>query len=106
MTTIKLEPICSPISYWEGDLVLAVCGKGPAWPARIISFRGYDEEEVEVYKIGFLGDETWAYLEKYHLSTLTIDKIGKGMQMQDRVLESQRAKKQRFRLKRAYKIAR
>lgn len=56
--------------FEEGDIVLAKCANHSLEPASIHSFRGYDVDEQEVFKVSFI-EGSWAYLPVYLIKHLT-----------------------------------
>lgn len=51
---IKVEPQADPECFYvKGDIVIGRCLNQPPWPAVVSSFCGYDEDEVQVYRVDF-----------------------------------------------------
>jgi hypothetical protein len=73
---IKVEPVKEePLFYENGDVVLGRCRNTPIWPCIVQKFLGYDEEEVQVYQVTFLGSNFEANLETYNLIPITKTKL-------------------------------
>jgi len=69
---IKVEPVGGQkYFYQEGDLVLGRCRNSISWPGTINSFIGFDEEEVQVFKVNFIGYNGYACLESYLIEPLS-----------------------------------
>lgn len=56
--------------FEKGDIVLGKCRNQKPWPAKIVCFRGYSENNTEIYKVSFFGSKTWANLESCNLDYL------------------------------------
>lgn len=55
---------------------MAKCGvRSSLWPCVVRSFLGYDEEEVQVYSVDFIGTKDYANLETYNLIPITREKL-------------------------------
>lgn len=46
-----------------GDIVIGRCKDHDPWPAVITNFCGYDEDEVQVYRVDFFVEKSYANLE-------------------------------------------
>jgi hypothetical protein len=48
--------------YEVDDLVVGRCQNNIPWPAIITHFKGYDEDEVQVFTVDFIGTHSYAHL--------------------------------------------
>lgn len=90
---IKVEPVKEePLFYENGDILLGKCRNTPAWPCMIQAFLGYDEDEVQVYRVTFLSTNCQANLETYYLTPITktrLDRMKKNRYFRGRREEQQ-----------------
>lgn len=69
---IKVEPFPEPEYFYQpGDIIAGRCLGHFPWPGVIRSFYGYDEDEVQVYKVDFFQEKSFAFLETYLITPLS-----------------------------------